>query len=98
MSFFFPSSEVFVVPYQDLLNFSDIHCVVVALRIALVDGFLIDDAAWHDISSIDFFTDEHQLGLLKIDRIVGIDRCEASLSNLILVTSGQTLNNINMFF
>ena len=61
--------------------------MIVTLRITLVDGFLIDDATWLDFCGIHLLADEHQLGLLEIDSVIGIDGRESGLGNLILVTS-----------
>ena len=79
--------QILIIPHQHLLDLTDVHGVIVTLRITLVDGFLIDDATWLDLCGIDLLADEHQLGFLEIDSVIGIDGCESCLGYLVLVTS-----------
>ena len=81
--------QILVIPHQHLLDLTHVHGVIVALRITLVDGFLIDDATWLDFCGIDLLADEYQLGFLEIDSVIGIDGCESSLGYLILILSSS---------
>ena len=74
--------QILIIPHQHLLDLTDVHGVIVTLRITLVDGFLIDDATWLDLCGIDLLADEHQLGFLEIDGVVGIDRVSPALAIL----------------
>ena len=79
--------QILIIPYQHLLNLTNVHGMEVTLRIALVNGFLIDDTTLLDFCGIDLFADEYQLGFLEIDGIIGIDGSESGLGYLIFITS-----------
>ena len=53
--------QILIIPHQHLLDLAHVHGVIVALRVTLVDGFLIDDATWLDFCGIDLPADEHLL-------------------------------------
>ena len=50
--------QILIIAYQDLLDLSDVHGVIVTLRITPVDSFLIDDAVWLDFCCIHLLADK----------------------------------------
>ena len=85
--------QILIIPYQHLLNLADVHRMEVTLGIVHVDSVLIEESALLKFRLIELLANKYQLGFLEIDGVISIDRCETSLTNLVLVTARHTTNN-----
>ena len=61
----FLSFQIFIIPGQYLLNLADVHCMVVALGIMLVEGILTEESAFLQLRLKDLLANQYQLRLFK---------------------------------